>query len=207
MKNKITLLLTFVAVLLFSGCALNQKAQVQALSQFNYSVESVNGLRLAGRDVGSFQSGSGVSLSSLPGIALALLSQDLPLEATVNLRIANPTSTQTKINEFKYIIEIGGKELFQGSVNENINLSNGQSMVVPLSFRANIFGVAKEKGFDKFLSDIFTRESSSFLALKIKPSIKIGNTNVFYPGYITVDKDFGKGLSKAVGKVIDNKQK
>lgn len=198
-------MLTMVAVLLFTGCAINQKAQVEALSKFNYSVESVNGMRVAGRDVASFQTGNGVSLSSLPGIALALLSQDLPLEATVNLKIANPTNTQTKINEFKYIIELAGKELFQGSVNENINLSNGESMVVPLSFRANIFGVAKEKGFEKVLSDIFTRESSSFLALKIKPSIKIGNTNVFYPGYITVDKDFGKGITKAIEKTIQKK--
>ena len=205
MRNRIALVLTMVAVLLFTGCALNQKAQVEALSKFNYSVESVNGLRVAGRDVSSFQNGDGASLSSLPGIALALLSKDLPLEATVNLKIANPTNTHTKINEFKYIISLAGKDLFEGSVNENINLSNGQSMVVPLSFRANIFSVAKEKGFDKVLSDIFTRESSSFLALKIKPSIRIGNSNVFYPGYITVDKDFGKGLTKAVEKTIQKK--
>ncbi len=202
MKNKIITILTLVVILLFSGCAMNQKAQVQALSKFNYTVESVSGLTVAGRDVASLQSGNGASLSNLPGIALALLSKDLPLEATVNLRIANPTNTHTKINEFKYIIELAGKELFHGSVNENINLSNGQSMVVPLSFRANIFNVAKEKGLEKVLSDIFTRESSAFLALKIKPSIKIGNTNVFYPGYITVDKDLGKGLSKAIDKTL-----
>lgn len=195
--------LSLSMVLLVSSCAINQKAQVEALSKFNYSVESVDQMRLAGRDISSFQTGGGNSLASLPGIAMALLRQDLPLEARVNLKISNPTSTVTKINEFKYIIEMGGKPLFEGSVNENINLSNGQSMVVPLSFSANIFGVAKEQGFDKVLNDIFTRESNGFLALKIKPSIRIGNTNVFYPGYITVDKDFGKSISKAVGKGLN----
>lgn len=195
-------ILVLLCVLTFSGCALNQKAQVEALSKFNYSVESIDQMRLAGRDLSSYQTGGEISMASLPGIAMALLRQDLPLEARVNLKINNPTSTVTKINEFKYIIEMAGKPLFEGAVNENINLSTGQSMVVPLTFSANIFGVAKEQGFDKVLNDIFTRQSNGFLALKIKPSIKIGGKNYFYPGYITVDKDFGKGITKAVEKGI-----
>ncbi|MFZ4861976.1 hypothetical protein ACL9RF_07305 [Sphingobacterium sp. Mn56C] len=182
--------------LLLSGCAINQKAQVEALAKFNYSVESVEQMRIAGRDVASFSSDGGLNLASVPSIALALLSKDLPLQARVNLKIANPTSTLTKINEFKYIVELSGKPLFEGSVNENINLAQGQSMVVPLSFNANIFNVAKEQGFDSFLSDILTRKSTALLALKIKPSIRIGNQNIFYPGYITIDKDLAKSLRK-----------
>ncbi|MGN0003283.1 MAG: hypothetical protein ACI35V_07605 [Sphingobacterium composti] len=200
--KRIGLLIIVVSVMLFTGCALNQKAQIAALGKFNYDVTSVQNMRIAGRDINSYQTNGGVSLSNLPGIAMALLTKDLPLEATVNLQMTNPTSTVTKINEFKYLIEIGGKPLFEGSVNENINLAQGQSMVVPLSFRANLFNAAKEQGMDKLLSDIFTRKSDAFLALKIKPSVKIGGKNYFYPGYITVDKDFGKSVSKALNKVV-----
>ena len=199
--KKISLFLVAVSVFILSGCALNQQAQVAALGKFNYDVTSVQNMRVAGRDINSFESNGGVSLSSLPGIAMALLTKDLPLEATVNLQMTNPTSTLTKINEFKYLIEMGGKPLFEGSVNENISLAQGQSMVVPLSFRANLFGVAKEQGIEKVLSDIFTRKSDAFLALKIKPSVKIGGKNYFYPGYITVDKDFGKSVSKVINKL------
>lgn len=195
--------LVLCCVLTLSGCAINQKAQVEALSKFGYQVESVDQIKLAGRDLNSYQTGGEVSLTSLPGIAFALLRQDLPLDARVNLKISNPTSTVTKINEFKYIIEMGGKPLFEGAVNENINLAKGQSMIVPLTFSANIFGVAKEQGFDKVLNDIFTRKSNGFFALKIKPSVKIGGKNFFYPGYITVDKDFGKSIGNAVEKGLD----
>lgn len=201
--KRIGLLLVVVTTLLFSGCALNQKAQIEALGKFNYDVTSVQNMRIAGRDINSFETEGGVSLSSLPGLAMALLTKDLPLEATVNLQMSNPTSTVTSINEFKYLIEMDGKPLFEGSVNENINLAQGQSMVVPLSFRANLFGVAKDRGIESVLSDIFTRKSDAFLALKIKPSIKIGGKNYFYPGYITVDKNFGKSISKSVSKGID----
>lgn len=200
--KRIGFLVIAMCVLLLSGCALNQKAQIAALGKFNYDVTSVQNMRIAGRDINSYQANGGMSLSNLPGIAMALLTKDLPLEATVNLQMTNPTSTVTKINEFKYLIEIGGKPLFEGSVNENISLAQGQSMVVPLSFRANLFNAAKEQGMEKLLSDIFTRKSDAFLALKIKPSVKIGGKNYFYPGYITVDKDFGKSVSKALNKVV-----
>ena len=201
--KKLGLLFVAVTIFMLNGCALNQKAQIAALGKFNYDVTSVQNMRIAGRDINSFETGNGVSLSSLPGLAMALLTKDLPLEATVNLQMSNPTSTVTKINEFKYLIEMGGKPLFEGSVNENINLAQGQSMVVPLSFRANLFGVAKDKGIEQVLSDIFTRKSDAFLALKIKPSVKIGGKNYFYPGYITVDKDFGNSISRSVGKGLD----
>lgn len=201
--KRLGIVVLVASVFILNSCALNQRAQVEALGKFNYDVTSVQNMRVAGRDINSFETDGGVSLSSLPGIAMALLTKDLPLEATVNLQMTNPTSTVTKINEFKYLIEMGGKPLFEGSVNENINLGQGQSMVVPLSFRANLFGVAKERGIEKVLSDLFTRKSDAFLALKIKPSIKIGGKNYFYPGYITVDKDFGKSISKSVGKGLE----
>ena len=198
--KRIGFLVVVATIFVLSGCALNQKAQIAALGKFNYDVTSVQNMRVAGRDINSFETNGGVSMSSLPGIAMALLTKDLPLEATVNLQMTNPTSTVTKINEFKYLIEMGGKPLFEGSVNENIDLAQGQSMVIPLSFRANLFGVAKDRGIENVLSDIFTRKSDAFLALKIKPSVKIGGKNYFYPGYITVDKDFGKAVSRAINK-------
>lgn len=199
--KKLGLALVAVGMLLLSSCATNYKAQLNALGNFNYNVESVDQVRLAGRDINSFETDGGVSVASLPGIAMALLRQDLPLQGRVNLQISNPTKTFANINEFKYVIELSGKPLFEGSVDENIRLNTGQSMVVPLSFNANIFGLAKEQGFDKVLGDILTRKSNAILALKIKPSIKIGGKNYFYPGYITVDKDLGKGLRKAVDNI------
>lgn len=201
--RKLGMALFALGMLVLSSCATNYKAQLNALGQFNYNVQSVDQLRLAGRDINSFSGNQGVSLSSLPGIAFALLKQDLPLQGRVNLQITNPTKTLANINEFKYIVEFSGKPLFEGSIDENIKLATGETMVLPLSFSANIFNVAKEQGLEKVVNDIFTRDSNALLALKIKPSIKVGNKNIFYPGYITVDKDLGKGLKKIVDKATN----
>src|SRR5690606_40804345 len=127
------------------GCALNQRAQVEALSMFNYDVTSVRNMRIAGREISSFEADGGISLSSLPGLAVALLTKDLPLEATVNLQMTNPTTTTTKINEFKYLIEIGVKPLFEGSVNENIYLEQGQSMIVSINVTVTLYILAQDQ--------------------------------------------------------------
>lgn len=195
MKNKTGFIGVLMALWLFTGCA-SQKAQVEALAKCDYSVESLQDVRLAGRTLESFTGPDGVNLSSLPGIALALLRQDLPLEAQVNMKISNPNTTKTAINSFKYLIEIQGKPLFEGTVDENIRLENGESTVVPLTFKANIFNTTQEKGLDHVLNEIFTRKGEGFLVLKIKPSIKIGSKNVYYPGYITVDKNLAKSIGK-----------
>lgn len=183
--------------LLLSGCAIN-KQQINALSKYDYSVESLQDIRLAGRDMDSYTGADGVNLSSLPGIAIAMLRKDLPLEARINMKVNNPTTTTTKINSFKYLIEIDGNPLFEGTVDENIRLGTGESTVVPLTFKANIFGTAQENGLDNLLNELFTRKGEGFLVLKIKPSMKIGNSNIYYPGYITVDRN----LAKSIGKLV-----
>lgn len=196
-RKKITTLCMLFIGLLLSGCAIN-KQQIDALAKCDYTVESLQDIRLAGRDMDNYTGADGVNLSSLPGIAMAMLRKDLPLEARINMKVANPTTTPTKINSFKYLIEIQGKPLFEGTVDENLHLGTGESTVVPLTFKANIFGTAQENGLDNLLNELFTRKGEGFLVLKIKPSIKIGNSNIYYPGYITVDRN----LAKSIGKLV-----
>lgn len=187
-------------ILLMVGCgSLNPAKQIDALRNYNYDVASVSNVRIAGRLVDNLIAGDDNSLSSLPGIALAVLSKDLPLEAKVDMNVSNPTEQVTNINAFKYLIEIQGKPFFEGTVDQRINLKNGESIVVPLTFKANLFGVTDQgNGIEKVLSDIFTREGQGAVVLKIKPSINIGGKSIYYPGYITVDNN----LLKSVGKVL-----
>lgn len=196
-RTNINILCCVLVGLLLTGCAIN-KSQIDALSKFNYTVESLQDVRLAGRNMDSFTGKDGVNISALPGIAVAMLRQDLPLEARINMKVSNPTTTTTKINSFKYLIEIQGKPMFEGTVDENLHLSTGESTVVPLTFKADIFGTAKENGVENVLNELFTRKGEGFLVLKIKPSIKIGNSNIYYPGYITVDRN----LAKSIGKLV-----
>lgn len=199
MKKKIINVIAWLILipLLFAGCSINKK-QIEALAKCDYSVESMQDVQFAGKGIESYIRNNEVNMAAVPGLAVAMLRKDLPLEAKVNMKVKNPSATKTAINSFKYLIEIQGKPLFEGTVNENIHLKTGESMVVPLSFKVNLFDNAKEHGLEKMLNDAFTREGEGFLVLKIKPSMKIGNSNIYYPGYITVDRN----LAKSIGKLL-----
>lgn len=194
-----TLLVVSFVGYFFAGCAsLNPVAQIDALKNYNYQVQSVSDMRVGGRPATELLSANNSSLSALPGLALGLLRKDLALEARVNMQVSNPTNQATSINAFKYLIEIQGKPFFEGTVNQMIRLATGESTVVPLTFKANLFGVTDEgTGIERVLSDVFTREGNGAVVLKIKPSINIGGSSVYYPGYITVDKDLMKSVRKA----------
>lgn len=195
-----TTLALIAMVFVMVGCgSMNPRQQVNALKSYNYDVESVSNVRVGGRLANELFSGNDNSLGSLPSLAFAILQKDLPLEALVNMKVSNPTSQASNINAFKFLVEIQGKPFFEGTVDQRVNLQNGESTIVPLTFKANLFGVTEQgNGIERVLSDVFTREGNGAVILKIKPSINIGGKSFFYPGYITVDND----LMKSVGKLL-----
>src|SRR5690606_27215569 len=165
--KKLVGIVGLMTLLFLSGCQVNKKAQLQALADCKYDVESVDQVRFNGKTIDSYKGADGnYSMSSLANIAVALFSKELPLEGKVNLKITNPEAKKAAVNSFKYMIEIQGSPLFEGTVDQNVNLSQGESAIVPLTFKANIFNKAKENGFDKFFDEIFNKKSEGFLVLK-----------------------------------------
>lgn len=195
--KKIVGVFCLITVLFLSSCQVNKKAQMQALADCEYDVESVEQVKFNGKKLDAYKGADGnYNISSLAGIAVALFSKELPLEGKINLKITNPEAKRAAINSFKYMIEIQGSPLFEGTVDQNVDLSQGQSAIVPLTFKANIFNKAKENGFDRFFDELFNKKSEGFLVLKIKPSFKIAGQNIYYPSYITIDKNFASKLFK-----------
>lgn len=191
--------LLFLSTIMFviGACgSLNPAKQADLLKNHRYDVESVTGLRIAGTDAQKI-TGEQTNIASLPAIVLGIMRKDLPLEGTVNMKVTNPTAQASSINAFRYVIEIQGKPFFEGTVNQNLRLANGESSVIPLTFKSNLFGVTDDKnGIEKVLSDVFTRQGNGFVVLKIQPSIVLGGRNIYYPGYITVDNDLLKSITK-----------
>lgn len=199
--KKIAGLIVLCSVLLLSGCQVNKKAQIKALADCEYDVASVEQVKFNGKNLSSYKGADGnYNISSLAGLAVALFSKELPLEGKVNLKITNPEVKKAAFNSFKYIIEVQGSPLFEGKVDQNVNLGQEESAIVPMTFKANIFNKAKENGFENFFDELFNKKSEGFIALKIKPSINIAGQNIYYPSYITVDKNFGKKLFDLFGK-------
>ena len=195
--KKLVGIVGLMTILFLSGCQVNKKAQLQALADCEYDVESVEQVKFNGKTLDKYKGSDGnYNISSLANIAVALFSKELALEGKINLKITNPEVQKSAFNSFKYVIEIQNSPLFEGTVDQNVNLQKGESTIVPMTFKANIFNKAKENGFEKFFDELLNKKSEGFMVLKIKPSIRIAGQNIYYPSYITVDKNFGSKIFK-----------
>jgi hypothetical protein len=188
------LLVCFVAITAM-GCGINKQAQqIKALEKCKYRIISADGISVAGANVKNLIAGKDINLASLPGLAFGLLRKDVPLRATLNMEIANPSGSLAAINQFEYKVLINKQELATGFVNQQVSVAAGQSVTVPVDVNVNIYQFISNA---KVMSEItdFLRSSTNgterkgLVTLKIKPSIMVGNSLVQYPGFISIDKE------------------
>ncbi|MCJ0742081.1 hypothetical protein [Pedobacter montanisoli] len=197
MKN---LVLACLIVLSLGSCGINKQAQqIRALEKCEYRVIDATDISLAGTDVKKLINGKAVNPVNLPGIALGLLRKDIPLRARLNLEITNPTGDLAAINNFEYKILINRQEIANGFVDQSVNIGSNQSVRVPLVLNTNVYQFLTD---NKIIDDISSfiagatngSEKKGLVTLKIKPSIRVGNELIKYPGFITINKEISSKI-------------
>jgi hypothetical protein len=196
---KKTILCGLLALTIF-GCGVNKQAQqIKALEKCSYKILSASNITVGGTDIKNVINGENINFASLPGLAFGLLRKDVPLRGKLNMEISNPSSNDASINEFEYKILINNQELATGFVNQLVSVAAGAKTVVPVDVNMNIYQfISNKKVMDevsKFLqAGNGGTEQKGLLTLKIKPSIRVGNSLVKYPGFITIDKEISSKI-------------
>jgi LEA14-like dessication related protein len=197
MNKILTLCLTVVTLF---GCGVNKQAQqIAALEKCTYKLISAENITIGGTSINNIANMENLNLSSLPGLALGLLRQDVPLKARLNLEIKNPSSSQAAINEFEYKVLINNQELATGFVNQLVDVQPGGTTMVPVDLNLNAYKFISNKKVMQEVVEFLqagsgTDERKGLVTLKIKPSIKVGNTLVKYPGFISMDKEISSKI-------------
>jgi len=190
-----SIIMICLAAITMAGCGVNKQAQqIKALEKCTYKVMSASNVTVGGADVKKMINMQDINLASLPGLAFGLLRKDVPLKARINMEITNPSSNLAAINEFEYKVLINKVDLANGFVNQMVSVEPGQSVVVPVDITANVYQFISNARVMSEISEFLKgggsgQERKGLVTLKIKPSIKVGNTLVKYPGYITIDKE------------------
>jgi hypothetical protein len=193
--SKMKKIMMFSALaLLFSACGINKQVdQLQAFEKCRYEITSADSVYLGNVDVTDLVGKKQFNLANMPGLMLAVLRQDVPLKAKLNLRIQNPAGKVAAINQFEYKILHKNTELATGFVNRKVQVEPGGVTVVPIHVNSNIYDLLSDpknqKAFADFLAEGKPSEKKTVLTVKIKPTLDIGNNQIQYPGYITVDKE------------------
>ncbi|WP_219226783.1 lipoprotein [Pedobacter antarcticus] len=189
------ILIIALALFTLAGCGLNQQTkQIKALEKCRYKVVSADQISVAGTDIKKLLNNNEINLGSLPAVAFSLLRKDVPLRARLNLEITNPSGVLAAINQFEYKVLINKQELATGFVDQEVNIPAGGTIVVPVDMTANIYQFVSNRKVMSEISEFLKGgsgpdEKKGLITLKVRPSIKVGNSLIKYPGFISIDKE------------------
>ncbi|GAA4401245.1 hypothetical protein GCM10023187_15200 [Nibrella viscosa] len=196
MKRIAYLLMLVATPLLLSRCSVNRQiAEAKTLGDCKFDLVSADSVYLAGYNIREFRKIEEFNPLKYPRIASGVLLGSVPLDAHINLEIVNPTSRLAAINQLEYRVLLADVELVNGLLNQRIEVApRGGRTIVPVRLRTNAYRLITDANTrDAFIN--FVRNLSgtpdtnpSTLTIKIKPTLSLGNKQVDYPGYITINQ-------------------
>jgi hypothetical protein len=197
MKKISFIILGLALIGLFQRCAVTRQiSEAKTLGDCKYTIASADNITLAGIDIRQFKSMQDFDLGKSPRLALALLSKDVPLNLRLNLDVTNPTKQQAGINQFEYKVLLSENEVFTGFWDQRIDVQpNGGTTRVPMQLSTNAYRLLTDaKARDAFMNMVEnlsgkTGTQPTKLTIKLKPTLGIGNSQIDYPGYITIEKE------------------
>ncbi len=190
------LFIGFIA-LITSSCGVSRK--ISLLEQCKYDIKSADSVYFAGKDITRQIKTGTFDLGSIPELAIGLIRKDIPLRARLNLGINNTGSKAIEINQFDYIILFKGQELVNGTTDRRIDIKPDETTIVPIIIRANIYSILSDKNTRQEIFSYLRGANStknSLISIKIRPSIRVGNKLIKYPGYITIDQEMNHNMFK-----------
>ncbi len=196
MKSKTILIFVAVFFTLSSCEVFEQFTQMQTFSKCDFKLKTVENLTLAGVNVQNINSFSDVNLLNAAKITAALASGKLPLSLTLNVDVKNPNQSSAAMNKLEWIFLIDDIELVRGITNNRVEIpANGGVATLPLYISTDLKQSLSGKSGDALLNFGFNLAGAgnkpSRISLKAKPSIVVANQTLSYPGYITVNNEFG----------------
>ena len=191
-KIKRTLIILFVMMGLTSCEVLNQVAQMANFANCTFNFNSVNQIQMLGVNLSKGMSKSDLNASQLLSLANALMSKKLPVTFNVNLDVKNPNSMAASMAKMDYIISLNGKEVVSTTLNNSINVPANSSNVVTIPISTDLFQLFSGESADAIVNLAFKLAGASSnpvnVGIKVKPYITIGNQQLAYPDYISINK-------------------
>ncbi len=197
MKRTLVLLIAALPLFFLTQCGVNrQLSEAKTFGDCRYQLLSADSVYLSGYDIRQFRNLNDLNPARFPRLAAALLTRNVPLDLRVNLGITNPTNRVAGINQLEYRVLLKTKEIFQGYLNQRIEVQpGGGRATVPIRLTANAYQLLTDAqtrdAFAELVQNLSGNQNTNptRLTIKIKPTLALGGKAINYPGYITIDQD------------------
>lgn len=191
-KLKKTLIILFVTMGLASCDVLNQVAQMANLVNCTFDFNSVNQIQMLGVNLSKGMSKTDLNATQLLSLANAIMKKQLPVTFNVNVDVKNPNSIAAAMTKMDYILTLNGKQVVSTTMNNGINVPANSSSVVSIPITTDLFQLFSGESADAIVNLAFKLAGASSnpvnVGLKVKPYINIGNQQLAYPDFISMNK-------------------
>ncbi|MFZ4741280.1 MAG: hypothetical protein ACOYLE_08980 [Bacteroidales bacterium] len=195
--NKVKIIILSLVVFLSSCDLLKEASSMYNFTKCDFRLSSVDNVLLAGINVQTIQKRSELSIFDAAKLTTAFISNQLPLNLTLNVEVRNPNTQKATMNGMEWILLIDDIEMTRGKLDRRIEvMPNNQSTMMPLVLSFDLKKVLAGKSADAVinfaLNLLGNGNKPTRIALKAKPSVVIGSMTFPYPDYITIRSEFGK---------------
>ncbi|MCX6251022.1 MAG: hypothetical protein NTX61_09735 [Bacteroidetes bacterium] len=183
-------------ILLFQGCTvLDQVNQMANLAKCEFRIASVTNLTLSGVSVQNIHGLSDLSITDAQRLFRGITGSTFPLVFILNVEAKNPNTASAGMNRLDWILFIDDIQMTSGSIPQAVTIpANNGVANIPMQLNLDLKQVLRGKSTDAIINFGMNlagigNKPTRFM-IKLKPTIMIGQSQVVYPGYITVKTDF-----------------
>lgn len=179
---------SLVSAVAFVSCsALQQLTQVTNLKNCQYDLRKVESVQVAGINVTNF---NGFSATDLINLAACIKNRKVPVTMGVQVGVDNPGATPATVTRMEWLCTVDDKQLATGVVSDRYSVPAGGSVTIPIKVNMDAYELFSSSGVDavKAFINSFSKENntSSRVAVKVKPTVSVGSATVTMPNYITL---------------------
>ena len=191
-KLKRTLIILFVTAGLASCDVLTQVAQMANFANCTFDLNSVNHIEMLGINLSKGMSRENLNISQGLALVNAISNRSLPVTFNVNLDVSNPNSIAASMAKMDYILTLNGKQVVSTTMSNSVNVPAKSNSMVTIPITTDLFQLFSGESADAIVNLAFKLAGASSnpvnVGLQVKPYITVGNQQLAYPNYITLNK-------------------
>ena len=191
-KLKKTFIILFVTMGLASCDVLTQVAQMANFANCTFDFNSLNQIQMLGIDLSKGMTQENLNITQGLALVNAISNRTLPVSFNVNLDVKNPNSIAASMVKMDYIISLNGKEVVSTTLNQSVSVPANSTNIVSIPIRTDLFQLFSGESADAIVNLAFKLAGASSnpvnVGIKVKPYITIGNQQLAYPDYISINK-------------------
>ncbi len=197
--RKTFFIVSIFTILIISSCdVLQQVSQMSNLVKCDFRLASVQQLNLAGINVQNIKSMSDLNLMDAGKLTKAVISQQFPLDFTLNIEAKNPNPSNAGITKLDWVLLIDDIEMTRGIIDKQVTIpANNGTAIIPMHMNVDLKKALSGKSANAIINFGLNLAGSgnkpTRFTLQLKPTIDVGGFPMTYPGYLNVKTEFGGG--------------